>query len=105
MNSRIMRSLAVAVMGGGLLLAGNAMAADALNGGKLYNQQCAGCHGNNGHAQIPGVPDFQRSRALMQPDAELVKKIEAGAGVMPAFRGLLTTQEILDVIAHIRTFY
>jgi mono/diheme cytochrome c family protein len=105
MNSRIMRPLAVVVMGGGLLLAGNAMAADALNGSKLYNQQCAGCHGNNGHAQIPGVPDFQRSRALMQPDADLVKKIETGAGVMPAFRGLLTTQEILDVIAHIRTFY
>lgn len=105
MNSWIMRPLVAVVIGSGaLLMAGNVTAADALNGAKLYNQKCAGCHGNNGHAQMPGIKDFQRSQVLMQPDADLVKKIETGGGVMPAFRGLLTTQEILDVIAHIRTF-
>lgn len=104
MNKQIGRCLVLALGVGMAAMANNAIAADAVNGAKLYNQQCAGCHGNNGRAQVPGIKDFQHNPVLMQPDAALVKKIEGGGGVMPAFRGLLTTQEILDVIAHIRTF-
>jgi mono/diheme cytochrome c family protein len=34
----------------------------------------------------------------------LFQAISDGKGGMPAFRGILDEQEILDVIAHLRTF-
>ena len=88
----------------GLLAVNTAQAADPRNGAKLYNMHCSSCHSVNGRGGMPGVPDFSRGGALFKPDAKLVSVIEQGVGVMPAYRGLMSTRDILDVIAHLRTF-
>jgi cytochrome c6 len=83
--------------------AGVAQAADPMKGAKLYNERCSNCHGPRGVPTMPGVPDFSRNQRLMQSDLTLIKTISVGKGMMPAFQGLLSEQEILDVIAYLRT--
>lgn len=83
--------------------AGLAGAADPLAGAKTYNQRCATCHGTRGAPTMPGVPDFSRGQVLMKNDLALIETINVGKGMMPAFQGRLSEQEILDVIAYIRT--
>jgi len=86
------------------LFGADVMAADPRNGAKLYNMHCTNCHGPNGAGAMPGMPDFSRGQSLFAANAVLVQVLESGRGIMPAYRGLLTTQEMLDVIAHLRTF-
>jgi len=97
------RTLAVALGFTLLGCAGLAQAADTLKGAKTYNERCANCHGSRGAPTLPGVPDFSRGQHLMQSDLTLVKSISVGKGMMPAFQGRLSEQEILDVIAYLRT--
>jgi cytochrome c6 len=78
-------------------------AADVRNGERLYTMHCGGCHGPNGVPQMPGAPDFKRGRALLRPDAELLRGIRRGRGAMPGYFGILTDREILDVVAFTRT--
>lgn len=80
-------------------------AADPRNGSRLYNNHCADCHGAQGGGMMPGMPNFLRGEGLMKPDAALVQTLELGSGMMPGFRGLLTTQEMLDVVAYLRTMH
>lgn len=80
-----------------------ARAADPVEGRKIYAAQCQNCHGENGVGQIPGTPDFSRGQALFKPDMTLVQTIKDGKGMMPAYRGLLTDEELLDVVAFLRT--
>ncbi len=89
---------------GAFLFATKVSAADPRNGAKIYNIHCTNCHGSNGAGAMPGMPDFRRGQSLFKNNAFLVKALEEGRGIMPAYRGLLTTQEMLDVIAHLRTF-
>jgi mono/diheme cytochrome c family protein len=47
--------------------------------------------------------DFVNDKTrLAKPDAELINDIRNGEGRMPAWRGILTDQEIRDVLAYIR---
>jgi cytochrome c6 len=82
---------------------GLVQAADSLKGAKIYNERCADCHGSGGKPTMPGVPDFSRNQRLMQNDLVLVKTISVGKGMMPAFQGVLTEQDIFNVIAYLRT--
>ena len=100
---KMTRALAVALALAMVGFAGLAQAADPLKGAKLYNQRCADCHGSNGQPTMSGVPDFSRNQALMQSDLDLIRTISVGKGMMPAFQGLLSEQQILDVIAYLRT--
>lgn len=80
-----------------------AIAADPTKGRQIYMSHCQNCHGMNGVAQMPGVPDFTRGEALFKPDLELVRRIRAGQGMMPAYEGMFTEEELLDVVAFLRT--
>ena len=51
----------------------------------------------------PGVPDFSRGESLFVPDVELVRNLREGDGHLPGYRGLLSDEELRDVIAYIRT--
>lgn len=82
---------------------GAAVAADPGKGRQIYMKHCQNCHGINGAAQMPGVPDFSRGEALFKPDIELVRRIRSGQGMMPAYEGLFTEEELLDVVAFLRT--
>jgi len=78
-------------------------AADPLLGAKSYQSHCINCHGANGAGEIPNVPDFSRGERLLQPDDVLVETIKSGKGMMPAYRGVFTDDEIRDLIAYVRT--
>lgn len=82
---------------------GVALAANVVEGQRIYNQHCIGCHGPGGNSAIPNAPKFARGERLMQPDMMLLASIKAGKMTMPSFNGILRDQEILDVIAYLRT--
>ena len=89
-----------------LLLATNVvMAGDPMKGRSLYENRCAGCHGENGTPQVAAIPNFRMGEGLMVSDPQLLSFIQKGKGVMPGFKGVLTDTEIRDIIAHIRTFF
>ena len=94
----IMASAALLLASGGI-----AYAADPSNGGKIYTTHCSGCHGEGGVSNMPGTPDFSRRERLFQPDMVLLASIRDGVSVMPAYKGLLSDQEMLDVISYLRT--
>jgi cytochrome c6 len=80
-----------------------AVASDIFNGREVYELHCEGCHGNDGASFEPGVPDFSRGESLFAPDSELVQRLREGSAMKPSFRGLLTDEELYDVIAYVRT--
>ncbi len=86
-----------------LVAAGPANSADVFNGQNKFTQHCAQCHGSDGRGTLPGAPNFQQGERLTRPDTALLQSIRDGAGVMPGFNGVLKDEEILDVIAYIRT--
>ena len=93
-------ALAAAVLA---LAAGAAGAADIHKGGTVYATHCAICHGANGNPVMPGAPNFRRMETLMRPDLQILPAIRNGKGNMPGFFGILRDQEILDVVAYLRT--
>ncbi|HJV25478.1 MAG TPA: cytochrome c [Aromatoleum sp.] len=80
-----------------------ALAASVIEGQQIYNQYCIGCHGVGGNSAIPNAPNFSRGERLMQPDMMLLMSVKTGKTVMPSFNGILRDQQILDVIAYLRT--
>jgi len=80
-------------------------AGDPMKGRPLYENRCAGCHGENGSPQVAQVPNFKLGQGLMKSDQQLLDFVKKGKGVMPAFNGILTDTEIRDIIAHVRTFF
>ncbi len=78
-------------------------AADIGKGREIFMNYCAGCHGANGAGLMPGTPNFTRGMVLMAPDAVLVESIRAGRNAMPGFRGVVIDQQLLDVVAFLRT--
>ncbi len=80
-------------------------AADVFNGRSIYRIYCEGCHGQNGQGELAGVPNFTRGQSLMRSDLAIFDSIRSGKNAMPGFLGVLEEQEMLDVIAYIRTLY
>ena len=99
------RYLSTTLITTALLLGSTAVAyaADPGNGAKIYATHCSGCHGDGGVSNMPGTPDFSRRERLFQPDMALLASIRDGVSVMPAYKGLLSDQEMLDVISYLRT--
>ena len=96
---------------GGAVLAGlmtfiavvPARAADVIKGSQIYAKHCAACHGPSGISVMPGAPHLARGERLLQPDLTLLASFKAGKNAMPAYLGILSDREILDVIAFSRT--
>jgi len=80
-----------------------AYASDIFSGKEVYEMHCQTCHGMDGQAMEPGVPDFSRGESLYVPDVELVQRLRDGDGHLPSYRGMLTDEELRDVVAYIRT--
>ncbi len=83
--------------------AGAAAAGDPFNGHTLYGQYCLSCHGDNGSGEMAAIPDLSRGQGLFQSDQQLVATLKQGLGAMPAYQGLLSDEELVDVITYIRT--
>ena len=86
-----------------LSLASTVQASDIFKGREVYELHCESCHGSDGVSIEPGTPDFSRGESLYVPDAELVRRLREGSISKPAYRGLLTDEEMRDVIAYVRT--
>lgn len=103
--TRKLRCLSCAPMFLALALSGVAcFGADTINGAKLYAIHCVSCHGKKGDGVMPGTPNFNRGNSLLQPDSVLLERIKQGKNAMPGYYGILKEREILDIVAHLRTF-
>lgn len=90
----------------GFLLVLGSSAAEAANpvkGAEIYNLHCAACHGGSGMAVMPGAPNFARNERMVRPDAFILEDIKRGKNAMPAYQGVLSDRDILDVISYMRT--
>ena len=101
MRSLILFFAAIAVLA--LAWSAPGAAADRNNGRAIYEMHCVGCHGEGGRSVDPTVPSFANGDALFMMDSELLDRIRQGNQTMPAFRGLLSDEEIRDVISYLRT--
>jgi cytochrome c6 len=82
---------------------GIAFAGDVDKGGKLYAKFCVTCHGANGVNVMPDAPNFAHSERLLRPDVYILASIKEGKNAMPAYQGMLKDEDIMDVIAFLRT--
>lgn len=78
---------------------------------RLYNDNCAACHGVDGsgkkvRAGMPTVPDFTSlAWQTSQTDIEIVHRIKDGAEpLMPAYRDKFSQQQILGLAVYVRAF-
>jgi len=85
------------------IMSGKSFAADVANGGKLYAKNCVTCHGTDGVNVMPDAPNFAISERLLRPDVYILASIKEGSNAMPAYQGMLSDQEILDIISYLRT--
>ncbi len=76
--------------------------ATLLAGRTVFTGQCASCHGIRGEGGVG--PSFLGGRLERDyPNAEdQVAFVGAGRGIMPAFSGILTHQQIENVVAYER---
>ncbi len=79
-------------------------AADVFKGREVYLSRCQSCHGAGGEGVMAGTPNFARGESLFQTDQELIDGIRRGKGMMPGFGGMLSDDDIANVVAYIRTF-
>lgn len=109
----LLMMLCVFMLGTGQL----AHAGDAEQGKKLYGQFCASCHGQSGKGDGPAAaaltpkPRDHTSKEYMaqMSDEEMFKVIKGGGAaigkspLMPPWGASLKDDQILDVVAYIRT--
>lgn len=79
------------------------LAADPANGRQGYEKYCISCHGADGRGVVANAPDFSLGQGLMAPDVTIAQTLRSGKGGMPAFLGILSNTELLDVVAYLRT--
>ena len=75
----------------------------AVQGRRLFNQSCAGCHDAQGTLKKsgPGLKNFYRHQPRPS-DAAVRQIIQQGRGRMPAF-GALNRSQVDDLVAYLRT--
>lgn len=77
-------------------------------GGKLYQQYCASCHGGNADGQgMAGMmlnpkPANLRVMAGQHPDGDFAYKIREGRGPMPAWKGILKDDQVWNLVNFIQ---
>ena len=84
--------------------------AQAVEGYKLYQETCAKCHGESGHADnFRGYLYFARnfnSKEWQQKmsDADILQRINQGPRIMPAYEKSLSDEQKSALIRVIREF-
>jgi mono/diheme cytochrome c family protein len=84
-------------------------AAAQSDGQKLFDTNCAKCHGPDGSGntvvgKAVGAKDLGSAEAKKMTDAEIHTQIEQGKGNMPPFGGTLNKAQIDSLIPIIRAF-
>jgi cytochrome c5 len=83
----------------------------ALDGAAIYSQRCALCHGAEGKGDGPAAaslnpkPRNHTDGAYMNTltDEAVLLVIHEGKGAMPAWKGVLSEEEIQAVFKHVRS--
>ena len=70
----------------------------AMDGKKVYDMYCVACHGADGKMMFSGATDL--STSTLDLDTRILQ-IANGKGVMNAFKGILTEEEIENVAVYI----
>jgi mono/diheme cytochrome c family protein len=101
-----------ATAGGGDLVTstGTYAAADIEAGAKIYSARCALCHGSDGRGDGPGAaalnpkPRNHHDSAYMKTrtDQQLLEVLHNGKGQMPKWQGILSEEEMRQVLAYVR---
>ena len=95
------------------------IAADAKHGSRIYNQYCIACHGAEGkgngdrakNEQLDPRPRVHANGDYMNmiPDMRFFRVIKYGgkamnfSHIMPQWQHILSDEDIIDVLAHIRS--
>jgi mono/diheme cytochrome c family protein len=84
-------------------------AAAQSDGQKVYDTNCAKCHGPDGSGgtavgKAVGAKDLRSAEAKKLTDAEISTQIDQGKGNMPPFGGTLNKAQIDSLIPIVREF-
>ncbi|MBI4715008.1 MAG: cytochrome c [Nitrospirae bacterium] len=111
-GKRTLQGLIAGMLAVGIL--SPAFAQDATHGKKVYDTNCAACHGAKGDGKGPAAAtlnpkptDFTSPEVMKDiPDPRMKKSIREGkpGTAMVAWGGILSDKDIEDVIAYTRTF-
>jgi cytochrome c6 len=80
------------------------------DGGALFGQKCAVCHGKDGKGvsawKSKGIPDFTNANwQRAHTDAQIAETIKNGKGRnMPPFNGKLSDSQISAVVGQVRAY-
>lgn len=85
----------------------SALAGEISNGAKIFNDSCASCHIGGGNILIDEktLKKQALSKYLENYDTDsiqaIISHVQNGKNAMPAFKGKLSDQEILEVAAYV----
>jgi cytochrome c6 len=84
-----------------------AQAGKAEEGQKLFEANCAKCHGPDGSGDTAigkavGAKDLRAAEAQKLTDAEIFTQIDQGKNNMPPFGGALDKAKINDLVAYVK---
>ena len=72
-------------------------------GERTYIMYCTSCHGYDGRGLQGLGADFVNDKTILaKADGELFQSIWHGKGRMPAWRGIITKEQVQQVILYIR---
>ncbi|ELV8593351.1 cytochrome c [Vibrio fluvialis] len=98
-----MNKVAMGMMLGLTLLAGNAVAGDA-TAGKAKSAVCAACHGADGIAVIPGYPNLKgQNEQYIVTAIKAYKNKERNGGLAPVMQAqasMLSDDDIVNLAAY-----
>jgi mono/diheme cytochrome c family protein len=83
-------------------------AAEDSAGANVYKAKCLTCHAKDGSGDTPvgkslQSADLRSPEVQKKSDAELTTSISEGKGNMPAFKTLISEDEIHSVLSYVRT--
>jgi mono/diheme cytochrome c family protein len=102
-------SLLVVVLACSLLaVVSSSAAAEDPAGATVYKAKCLTCHAKDGSGNTPvgkslQSADLRSPEVQKKSDAELTESVSEGKGNMPAFKTLLSEDEIHSVLGYVRT--
>lgn len=78
-------------------------AAQPLSGAALFAQNCSACHQAQGQGIAGAFPALAGDRFVTGDPGAVVRTVLNGRGGMPAFRDVLTDEQLAAVLTHVRS--
>ncbi|BFM13838.1 hypothetical protein R50073_00210 [Maricurvus nonylphenolicus] len=91
-----------------LTLSAAVQAEDVVEGQALYQKHCAMCHGPKGLGDGPAGKALKAANIAEEieehkgDEAHLIEEVMEGEGAMPAWKGVLSTQQVKNILAYIK---